>query len=160
MKIIKIRTTPLLCRFKQPYHWAQGITLGAPVILIEVETDEGVTGIGESVASPTIEPVLAMIDDAIPHFIGESVYDGNRLIADYYRLGFNGRGTGSAVRYFSQVMAGIELALWDAIGKAAAQPLHRILGGAVRDKISYFGFVQGDKPLELANHATALVEQG
>ena len=160
MKIIKIRTTPLLCKFKQPYHWAQGITLGAPVILIEVETDEGVTGIGESVASPTIEPVLAIIDDAIPHFIGKSVYDGNRLIADYYRLGFNGRGTGSAVRYFSQVMAGIELALWDAIGKAAAQPLHRILGGAVRDKINYFGFVQGDKPLELASHATALVEQG
>ena len=160
MKITKIRTTPLLCKFKQPYHWAQGITLGAPVILIEVETDGGVTGIGESVASPTIEPVLAIIDDAIPHFIGKSVYDGNRLIADYYRLGFNGRGTGSAVRYFSQVMAGIELALWDAIGKAADQPLHRILGGAVRNKINYFGFVQGDKPLELANHATALVEQG
>jgi L-alanine-DL-glutamate epimerase-like enolase superfamily enzyme len=160
MKITKIRTTPLLCKFKQPYHWAQGITLGAPVILVEVETDGGVTGIGESVASPTIEPVLAIIDDAIPHFIGESVYDGNRLIADYYRLGFNGRGTGSAVRYFSQVMAGIELALWDAIGKAAAQPLHRILGGAVRNKINYFGFVQGDQPLELANHATALVEQG
>ena len=160
MKITKIRTTPLLCKFKQPYHWAQGITLGAPVILVEVETDGGVTGIGESVASPTIEPVLAIIDDAIPHFIGESVYDGNRLIADYYRLGFNGRGTGSAVRYFSQVMAGIELALWDAIGKAADQPLHRILGGAVRNKINYFGFVQGDQPLELANHATALVEQG
>ena len=160
MKITKIRTTPLLCKFKQPYHWAQGITLGAPVILIEVETDEGVTGIGESVASPTIEPVLAIFDDAIPHFIGELVYDGNRLIADYYRLGFNGRGTGSAIRYFSQVMAGIELALWDAVGKAADQPLHRILGGAVRNKINYFGFVQGDKPIELANHATALVEQG
>ena len=66
MKITKIRTTPLLCKFKQPYHWAQGITLGAPVILIEVETDGGVTGIGELVASPTIEPVLAIIDDAIP----------------------------------------------------------------------------------------------
>ena len=68
------------------------------------------------------------------------------LIADYYRLGFNARGTGSALRYFSQAMAGIELALWDAIGKAAGQPLHRILGGAVRDKVEYFGFVQGDKP--------------
>ena len=40
MKITKIRGTPLLCKFKQPYHWAQGVTLGAPVILIEVETDE------------------------------------------------------------------------------------------------------------------------
>jgi L-alanine-DL-glutamate epimerase-like enolase superfamily enzyme len=160
MRITKIRTTPLFCKFKQPYHWAQGVTLGAPVILIEVETDGGIIGIGESVASPTIEPVLAIIQDAIPHFIGQSIYDGNRLIADYYRLGFNARGTGSALRYFSQAMAGIELALWDAIGKAAGQPLHRILGGAVRDKVEYFGFVQGDKPAELARHASALVKQG
>jgi L-alanine-DL-glutamate epimerase-like enolase superfamily enzyme len=160
MKIAKIRTTPLLCKFKQPYHWAQGVTHDAPVLLIEVETDGGVTGIGESVASPAIEPVQAIIEDSIPRFIGKSIYDGSRIIADYYTLGFNARGTGSAVRYFSQAMAGIELALWDAIGKAADQPLHRILGGAARDKIEYFGFVQGDKPAELASHARALREEG
>jgi L-alanine-DL-glutamate epimerase-like enolase superfamily enzyme len=160
MKITKIRTTPLLCKFKQPYHWAQGVNWAAPVILIEVETDAGITGIGESVASPTIEPVHAIIQDAIPQFIGKSVYDGNRTIGDYYRFGFNARGTGSAPRYFSQAMAGFELALWDAIGKAAGQPLHRILGGAIRDEIRYFGFVQGDKPKELADHARALVKQG
>ena len=73
IKITKIRTTALLCKFKQPYHWAQGVTLGAPVILIEVETDGGIIGIGESVASPTIETVLANIHDAIPHFIGNSI---------------------------------------------------------------------------------------
>jgi muconate cycloisomerase len=160
MKIKNIRTTPLLCKFKQPYHWAQGVNWAAPVILVEVETDEGVTGIGESVASPTIEPVHAILQDAIPQFIGKSIYDGNRTIADYYRFGFNARGTGSAPRYFSQAMTGIELALWDAIGKAAGQPLHRILGGAVRDSIRYFGFVQGDKPAELAEHARGLVKQG
>ena len=160
MKITKIRTTPLLCKFKQPYHWAQGINWAAPVILIEIETDGGVTGIGESVASPTIEPVHAIIQDAIPRFIGKSIYDGNRTIAEHYRFGFNARGTGSAPRYFSQAMAGFELALWDAIGKAAGQPLHRILGGAVRDEVRYFGFVQGDKPKELADHARALIKQG
>lgn len=160
MKIKKIRATPLLCKFKQPYHWAQGVNWAAPVILIEIETDEGITGIGESVASPTIEPVLAIIKDAIPHFIGKSAYDGNRTIWDHYRYGFNSKGTGSAPRYFSQAMAGIELALWDAIGKAAGQPLHRILGGAVRDEVHYFGFVQGDKPKELAEHARSLVKQG
>jgi len=96
MKISKIRTTPLFCKFKQPYHWAQGVTHGAPVILIEIETDEGITGIAESVASPTIEPVRAILADAIPHFIGKSIYDGNRAIAGYYQFGFNARGTGSA----------------------------------------------------------------
>jgi L-alanine-DL-glutamate epimerase-like enolase superfamily enzyme len=160
MKIVDIKTTPLFCKFKQPYHWSQGVNFGAPVIFIEIETDQGVTGIGESVASPTAEPVLAIIRDAIPSFIGRSAYDGNRLIWKYYQSGFNARGTGSAPRYFSQAMAGIELALWDAIGKAAGQPLHRLLGGAVHDTIHYFGFVQGDTPQELAAHAGELKRQG
>ena len=47
MKIERIELTPLYCKFRQPYHWAQGVTLGAPVILIEVKTEAGVTGIGE-----------------------------------------------------------------------------------------------------------------
>src|SRR5687768_14076456 len=104
MKITAIRTTPLLCKFKQPYHWAQGVNYYAPIILIEIETDAGLTGIGECTPSPTIEPVHAIIRDAIPHFVGKSAYDGGRLIADYYRFGFNARGTGSAPRYFSQAM--------------------------------------------------------
>jgi L-alanine-DL-glutamate epimerase-like enolase superfamily enzyme len=160
MKIVSIKTTPLLCKFKQPYHWAQGVNYGAPVILIEIETDAGVTGIGESMASPVIAPVDAILADAIPHFIGQSAYDGNRLIWNYYQYGFNSRGTGSAPRYFSQALAGIELALWDAIGKKAGVPLHKLLGGAVRDTIGYFGFVQGDTPDELAAHAKELADEG
>lgn len=160
MKIEKIELTPLYCKFRQPYHWAQGVTLGAPVILIEVKTAGGVTGIAESVASPTLEPVLAILEDAIPHFIGRSAYDGNRLIWQYYAAGFNARGTGSAPRYFSQALAGVELALWDAIGKAHGVPLHKLLGGTVRDRTGYFGFIQGDTPEELAQHAGRLTEQG
>lgn len=160
MKIVNIKTTPLFCKFTQPYHWSQGINYGASVILIEIETDQGITGIGESVASPIVETVLAIIRDAIPSFVGKSAYDGNRLIWKYYQSGFNAKGTGSAPRYFSQAMAGIELALWDAIGKAAGQPLHRILGGAVHDSIRYFGFVQGESPQELSAHARELKSQG
>jgi L-alanine-DL-glutamate epimerase-like enolase superfamily enzyme len=46
VKITAIKTTPLFCAFKQPYHWAQGVNYGAPIIQIEVETDAGITGIG------------------------------------------------------------------------------------------------------------------
>lgn len=160
MKIINIRLTPLHCPFKQPYFWSQGVTYGAPVILIEIDTDTGVTGIGESSASPVHGPILAILNDAIPRFTGQSVYDGNRFIWDYYRFGFNAKGTGRAPRYFSQAMAGIELALWDAIGKQAKLPLHQLLGGKVRDAVEYFGFVQGETPMELASHAAELIQQG
>jgi len=160
MKIASIETTPLFCKFKQPYHWAQGITYGAPVVLIRITTDQGVVGIGESSASPNYQTLMSILNDAIPSFVGQSVFDGNRLIWNYYRDGFNARGTGSASRFFSQAMAGMELALWDAIGKAMRQPLHKLLGGKARDAVSYFGFIQGDTADELAAHAKSLVKQG
>ena len=160
MKISTIRTTPLLCRYKQDYHWALGVTLFAPVILIEIETDTGIVGIAECPVGPTLEAMLAILHDAIPYFIGKSVFDGNKLIWEYHRIGFGARGVGSALRYFSRALSGIELALWDAIGKAFKQPVHRILGGAVRDKVHYMGFLQGDTPEEIAEHASQLKRDG
>ena len=159
MKIVSIKRTPLLCRLKQDYHWAQGLTLWSQVILIEIQTDEGIVGIAESGAGPSFVPMLSILDDAIPYLIGKSVFDGNKLIWDYHREAFRARGIG-VHNFYTRIMSGIELALWDAIGKAMRQPLHRILGGAVRDRISYFGFVQGDTPQELAQHAKELKGAG
>ncbi len=160
MKIADIRLTPLFCRFKQPYVWAQGVNEGTSVILVEIETDKGIIGIGESVASPSIEPVLSILNIAARHFIGHSIHDGGRLIGDFYRKGFGSQGTGSAPRYFAQAMTGFDLALWDAMGKEAKLPLHRLLGGAIRDRVEYFGFVQGETPKELARHAGELKRRG
>ncbi|WP_142781814.1 mandelate racemase/muconate lactonizing enzyme family protein [Agrobacterium sp. T29] len=160
MKIKAIHTIPLLCNFKKEYHWADGVTLSSPIVLIEIETEDGIVGVAESGVGPTIEPMLAILHDAIPHFIGKSVYDANRLIWDYFMTGFKARGVGSQYRMFSRTMSGIELAAWDAIGKAIGQPVCNVLGGAVHDKIGYFGFVQGDTPKELADHAKELIDQG
>lgn len=160
MKISAIRTTPLYLRFKQPYHWAQGVNNGASVILVEIETDAGIIGIGESITSPNVETTLSAINYAIPFFIGEQAYDCSRLVAHCYQSGFSLRGTGSAPRFFAQAIAGIDLALWDIVSKAAKQPLHRLLGGAVHDRIRYMGFVQGNTPDELAEHAASLVKTG
>jgi muconate cycloisomerase len=160
MKITNIRTTPLFCRFKQPYHWAQGVNEGAAVVLIEVETNEGITGIGESVAGPCAEAVIAVLKAAAPTFIGQPIFDIARLMGGAYHLNFAMRGTGSAPRFAAQVFSGVELALWDALGKALNQPVHRLIGGAVHESIGYFGFVQGDTAEEVAAHARDLAAQG
>jgi L-alanine-DL-glutamate epimerase-like enolase superfamily enzyme len=91
MKIVGIKRTPLLCRLKQDYHWAQGLTLWSQVILIEIETDAGIVGIAESGAGPSFVPMLSILDDAIPYFIGKSVFDGNKLIWDFHREAFRAR---------------------------------------------------------------------
>ena len=52
-KIIRnVHTTPLLLRNKVPYHWSHGVTYGAEVILVEVQTEEGVSGYGETIGTP------------------------------------------------------------------------------------------------------------
>ena len=50
MKITDIAMTPLWLPFKEPYHWAGRVDYGAAVVLVEVETDDGLIGIGESTA--------------------------------------------------------------------------------------------------------------
>lgn len=160
VQIVELRTTPLHCRLKEPYYWSQGVQRASCIILIEVETSEGIVGIGEVMASPSIESSLAALDAFRPMILHESIYDGARIMRRCYQAGYATRGNGSAPRHFAQMFSGIEISLWDAIGKAAKQPLHRLLGGALRDQISYFGFIQGDGPEQLAAHARQLLDQG
>ena len=160
MRITAVRTTPLLLPYRQPYHWAYGVVEGAEPVLVEVETDAGISGFGESVGATDAAAVAAALARVTPGLIGQDAFDIARLVERLHRGGFGGIGPGNQRRYSNQILAGVELALWDAVGKALGQPVHRLLGGAVRDEIAYFGFVQGDGPEEVAAHARDLAGQG
>ncbi len=156
MKITKIRTVPLALPFKEPYHWAGRVDMGAAVVLIEVETDEGIRGVGESTTGFPAESTLALLQGVAPLFIGEPVFDIERLFTRARCL-----GSFSHTPWFANlVLAGVEMALWDIMGKAAGRPVYQLLGGAARAKVDYFGFPQGDRAEELAKDAKALAEAG
>lgn len=156
IRITAVRTTPLFLTFKEPYHWAGRVDYGCAVVLVEIETDAGITGIGESTASLAAEGTVAALRAVEPLFIGQSVHDVARLCHEARHLGsFN-----HTPWHADFVLAGVEMALWDAIGKAAGQPVYRLLGGAVRDEVDYFGFVQGDTTEELVEDARDLAAAG
>ncbi|MCP4979930.1 MAG: mandelate racemase/muconate lactonizing enzyme family protein, partial [Gammaproteobacteria bacterium] len=144
MKISKVITTPLLVPYNKPYHWAQGVIHGAEIILVEVHTDTGIVGYGESVATPSAEAVQAYLKLAGDICQGHSPFENARLMASAYHALFQALGTCSAPRFSGQVFAGLEMALWDVCGKATGQAVHELMGGAVRDEIEYFGFAQGE----------------
>ncbi len=156
MKITHIHTTPLALAFKEPYHWAGRVDDGSAVVLIEIETDEGIMGIGESTASFPAEGVLNFIHGVSPLFIGESAFDIERLMTRARCLG----GFNDTPSFANLVLAGLEMALWDIIGKAAGRPVYQLLGGAYRSEVDYFGFPQGDTADELVEDATAMVSAG
>ena len=160
MRISEVVTTPLWIPYRKPYHWAQGVTLGAGVILVEVRTDEGVSGYGESIATPSADAIRTYLSLAADVCVGRSPFENARLMGEAYHALFQLEGTCSAPRFAGQVLAGLEMALWDAMGKAVGRPVHALLGGAVRDEVRYFGFPQGATAEELATEAAGFAEAG
>lgn len=156
MKIARIQTTPLALAFKEPYHWAGRVNHAAAVVLVEVETDDGLVGIGESVAAFPAEGTVAALQGVAPLFVGQPVFDVERLITGARHLG----GFNHTPWHANFVLAGLEMALWDILGKAAGWPVYRLLGGAVREEVDYFGFVQGDTAEELVEDAHDLAAAG
>ena len=156
MKIAAIRTTPLALAFREPYHWAGRVDHAGAVVLVEVTTDDGLTGVGESVAAFPAEGTVAALQGVAPSFVGQPVFDIERLVTQARHLGsFN-----HTPWYANFVLAGLEMALWDILGQAAGWPVYRLLGGAVRDQVDYFGFVQGDTTDELVEDARDLAAAG
>ena len=160
MIIKKIKSKPLLVTNKKPYFWSAGITLGAEVILVELETSDGIIGYGESISTPDSYAVKALIDKASEYLIDEKVCDIQRLMKKCYFNMFQAQALCSAPRFGAQILTGLELAMWDALGKTLDIPVHEILGGSLRHSIDYFGFIQGETPEELANHAKIFASEG
>lgn len=152
MKLSRISVTPLFLPFRVPYHCAGRLDLGAAVALVEMTTDEGVIGYGESVAGSSLAGVLAVLERSAALLQGRSPFAIGALMQharSHCDLDF-------APRFGNLALAGLEMALWDVVGKSTGQPVHRLLGGPVRDEVDYFGFVQGDTGEELAESARAL----
>jgi L-alanine-DL-glutamate epimerase-like enolase superfamily enzyme len=92
--------------------------------------------------------------------MGRDPFSNTRLMTEVYQALFQASGTCRSVQFAGQVLAGIEMALWDVMGKAVGRPVHDLLGGAVRDEVSYFGFAQGENAAALATDAGQLAREG
>lgn len=158
MKITRIDTTPI----NVPIH-KDKVTLGAkgyhassPFLIVEVCTDEGITGLGEVSCTPLwsgedqVSAAHFIADVLGPVLIGEDPLDRSRLVA---RM-----DTTLANNPFTK--AAIEMALWDIAGKAVGLPLYRLLGGAVRETVRTKYSVSGLEPAKAAELAVWALEQG
>ena len=125
-------------------------------LVVEIETDTGLIGIGNAALSPHV--TKAVIDHHLaPILIGENPLDITYLWERMYRqtMPFGRKGSGMAA------ISAIDLALWDILGKQANLPVFRLLGGALRDKIPVYASRLYAQPLDtLAAEADAYRQQG
>lgn len=101
--------------------------------LVEVHTDTGPTGLGSVATSQAL--VDAALELLKPHFIGESAIEPERVSEKLHQATF-WQGRGGSVTH---TISGIDIALWDLLGKASGQPVGRLLGGYYRQKIKPYG---------------------
>ena len=160
MKITSLKTTPIFLPTIKPYRWSLGVKHGGVLVLVTVTTDEGIVGYGECIGTPSAEALCNYFEKAKPYCLGQSPFDVNRITGTVYDSLLRLVGPSSAPRFGAQLLAGLDMALWDVIGKTVGRPLHQLIGGATRDEIQYFGFAQGETPEELAAHAADLVAAG
>ncbi len=159
--IIKsIKATPLYFEFKEPYYWAQGTNYGAKLVLIELESEDGTIGFGESFGAPNCEMTVHAYDELRLGLIGMEASNITAIMAYCHQAIFASQGPGNHRKLSLQVTAGLEMALWDLLGKVNNTAVHKMLGGAQRDYIQYFGFAQGKGPNELASDAKRYADAG
>ena len=158
MKITRIRATPVNIPLERPLWWTGGLYPGTSKTIVEVETDQGIVGLGEAPSTDVVE-LISRLGERV---VGQDPFDiagCESLCVPPWQIVQN-TDDSSVVKAFGA----IEIALWDIRGKAWDQPLYRLLGGAVRKDISfteYFGFRQDGEmtPEEVADYCLRMREE-
>lgn len=122
--------------------------------LVAVHTDQGLVGYGSVFTSDDlVRAALAVME---PLYRGESALEPERVSEKLHRSTF-WQGRGGAITH---AISGVDMALWDVLGKATGQPVGRLLGGRYRTSVMPYASLLMDEPGRLADHLVALKEQG
>src|SRR5207247_2843111 len=154
MKITGVRTIPL----RGATHdtgWPGGTAPEEQMnTLVEIQTDEGLTGLGSCFTSrPFVQASLTLLE---PWLVGETPYEAERVSEKLRQLSF-WQGRGGAVEH---TISGLDIALWDLMGKALGQPVSRLLGGNYRDRIKPYASILFDDPPVLREKLQQKVARG
>ncbi len=159
MEITKVEAIPL----RLP-KVSEAIDGSQDDLVVKVHTDEGIVGIGEVDAPPTI--VKAVIEAPTSHGwsrgLGEVLIGANPLDPEkvwdlmYQATIYHGR-RGVVI----SAMSGVDIALWDILGKAKGKPVHKLLGSK-RDKIRPYASIYpfGNTPHEITKTARKWTREG
>ena len=138
MKITKITSHVLGYDLPETLGYSQQYYKKRTSHIVEVETDEGVTGWGECFGPGNIAFANKGIVEKViqPMVIGMQALDRDVIWHKVYNLMRDHGQKGMPL----QALSGVDIALWDIAGKAANLPLYKMIGGAHRDKVEVYGY--------------------
>lgn len=112
---------------------------GLNFVFVAVDTDEGISGVGEATLWGRELPVAAAVEHLKPLVIGQDARRIEHIWQTLFRGGFI-----PAQRVLSGAISAIDMALWDIRGKAYGVPVYDLLGGLVRERVACYRHNRGD----------------
>ncbi len=129
--IARIESHPLRATLEKTQRTSQGDYPAIELVVVKVTTSDGITGYGEALARRGAAGYARLIDDALsPRLIGKDPAD-RRALWKLMRHALSGRPGGQLV----EAISAVDIALWDIAGKAAGEPIHKLLGGMGRRRV-------------------------
>ena len=161
MKVTDVKT--MVVENEPPYRG------GRYLLFIQVETDEGITGLGERITGNTysdrlgdLQSQISLIHELAGLFVvGENPFNIERIWDRMYSARHDFRHPSLQA---TPVLSGIEIALWDIVGKAVNQPIYNLLGGQYHEKLRAYAYMpEGgfrENPERAGEIAEQLLEEG
>ncbi len=138
MKITRITSHVLQCDMPEELGYSQQYYSRRTAHLVEVETDEGVTGWGECFGPGNIALANKGIVEKViqPMILGDDPLDRDVIWHKVYNLMRDHGQKGMPL----QSLSGVDIALWDVAGKVAGLPIYKFIGGAHRQSVQAYGY--------------------
>ncbi len=147
MKIKDIKTHVLRVPVASPITDAYFSHKARNHVFVQIETDEGITGLGEAGQYFAVSSIPPLINEGFkPYLVGQDPFEVGRLWDMIYRRSMLYGRKGTTIIALSAV----EIALWDIIGKSSKLPLYKLLGGKNVGRIRAYasgGFLKPDRDL-------------
>lgn len=159
MRITAVEPMVLEAPVKEPWRIGTAVYHSMHAMIVRVETDEGITGWGEGLVRFSPKAGAAVVRDILsPVVVGQ---DPGNIELLWDRMYAVMRGRGHSKGYVLEAMSAVDIALWDILGKALGQPIHRLLGSYGRTSLPvYASSILIKTPEEQAREAERLAGQG
>src|ERR671931_2651404 len=137
MRVTSVRTVLITAPWTGDPAWVSGQEFERTAALIHVETDDGVTGLGEAIMGYFAADVVPPIVDYWGGLVVDLGLDPRQPEAAFRELYQRSLWWGRVGLGLS-VLGGLEMALWDIAGKVAGRPVHELIGGPAHDRLPLY----------------------
>lgn len=157
MKITCVRSRVLAYDLPEELGYSQQYYARRTAHLVEIQTDEGITGWGECFGPGNIAFANKGIVEKViqPMILGADPMDRDVLWHKVYNLTRDHGQKGMPL----QALSGVDIALWDIAGKVAGLPIHKLIGGAHRTSVQAYGYGMMLKRESVEDHIARFVDE-